>query len=145
LYFDNNGNAKSQFTGSIPINASGSFTGATGDLFSGGGAKYYNNIISNVNNIQGISASAYSNMISLLANQDDYRFNVLLTPGLFSNEANLGSSQVTTAINNTQNRGDNIYVVDLAPYSSSISTVTTAANSKKYFIRRSILALGSNN
>jgi len=130
LYFDNNGNAKSQFTGSIPINASGSFTGATGDLFSGGGAKYYNSIISNVNNIQGISASAYTNMINLLANQDDYRFNVLLTPGLFANEANLGSSQVTTAINNTQNRGDNIYVVDLAPYSSSISTVTTAANSK---------------
>jgi len=130
LYFDNNGNAKSQFTGSIPINASGSFTGATGDLFSGGGAKYYNAILSGVNNIQGISASAYNNMINLLANQDDYRFNVLLTPGLFSNEANLGSSQVTTAINNTQNRGDNIYVVDLAPYSSSISTVTTAANSK---------------
>ena len=130
LYFDNNGNAKSSFTGSIPINASGSFTGATGDLFSGGGAKYYNTIISNVNNIQGISASAYNNMINLLANQDDYRFNVLLTPGLFSNEANLGSSQVTTAINNTQNRGDNIYVVDLVPFSSSISTATTAANSK---------------
>ena len=130
LYFDNNGNAKSAFTGSIPINASGSFTGATGDLFSGGGAKYYNTIVSNVNNIQGISASAYNNMINLLANQDDYRFNVLLTPGLFSNEANLGSSQVTTAINNTQNRGDNIYVVDLVPFSSSISTATTAANSK---------------
>jgi hypothetical protein len=47
-------------------------------------------------------------MISLLANQDDYRFNVLLTPGLFASEANLGASQVTTIINNTQNRGDNI-------------------------------------
>jgi hypothetical protein len=72
------------YTGSIPANASGSFVGATGTLFVGGGAKYYNNIISSVNNTQGISASAYNNMIDLLANQDDYRFNVLLTPGLFT-------------------------------------------------------------
>ena len=129
-YFDNNGNAKSQYTGSIPLNASGSFSGATGDLFSGGGAKYYNNIITGVNNTQGISSSAYNNMISLMANQDDYRFNVLLTPGLFTETANLGASQVTTAINNTQNRGDSIYVVDLVPYSSSINTVSTQANSK---------------
>jgi hypothetical protein len=130
LYFDNNGNAKPQFTGSIPINASGSFTGATGTLFVGGGALYYSSISASAPNTQGISASAYNNMVSLLANQDDYRFNVLLTPGLFANEANLGASQVTTAINNTQNRGDNIYVVDLVPFSSSINTVTTAANSK---------------
>lgn len=129
-YFDNNGNAKSQYTGSIPINQSGSFASATGDLFSGGGAKYYNNIITGVTNTQGISSSAYNNMISLLANQDDYRFNVLLTPGLFTETANLGASQVTTAINNTQNRGDSIYVVDLVPFSSSINTVTTQANSK---------------
>jgi len=129
-YFDNNGNAKSQYTGSIPLNASGSFTGATGDLFSGGGAKYYNNIITGVTNTQGISSSAYNNMISLLANQDDYRFNVLLTPGLFTETANLGASQVTTAINNTQNRGDSIYVVDLVPFSSSVNTVTAQANSK---------------
>ena len=69
-------------------------------------------------------------MINLLGNADDYRYNVLITPGLFSNEARIGASQVTTAINNTQNRGDNIYVVDLVPYSSSVSTVTTAANAK---------------
>jgi phage tail sheath protein FI len=69
-------------------------------------------------------------MINLLANQDDYRFNVLLTPGLFAQTANLGASQVTTAINNTQNRGDSIYVVDLVPFNSSINTVTTQANSK---------------
>jgi uncharacterized protein len=129
-YFDNNGNPQSQYTGSIPLNASGSFTSATGTLFVGGGAKYYNNIITGVNNTQGISSSAYNDMINLLANQDDYRFNVLLTPGLFTETANLGASQVTTAINNTQNRGDNIYVVDLVPFSSSINTVTTQANSK---------------
>ena len=127
-YLDNNGNPVSAYTGSIPVNISGTFNGATGDLFYGGGANYYNAITTGVNNIQGITASNYDNMISLLANQDDYRFNVLLTPGLISSEANLGTSQITTAINNTQNRGDSIYVVDLVPYGTqAISTVTAAA------------------
>ena len=130
LYFDNAGTAKSAFTSSIPVNSSGTFGGGTGDLFYGAGANYYNNITSGANNIQGISASDYSNMIALLANQDDYRFNVLLTPGLFASEPNLGSSQVTSIINNTQNRGDNIYVVDLVSYGSSITTTTTQANNK---------------
>jgi hypothetical protein len=130
FYFDNNGTAKSLFTGSIPVNASGSFGGATGNLFYGGANKYYNEIVSGVNNIQGINSSSYNNMINLLANQDDYRFNVLITPGLFASEASLGTSQVNTIINNTQNRGDNIFIADLVPYSSSITAVTAQANAK---------------
>ena len=129
FFFDNNGTAKSSLTGSIPANASGSFTGATGNLF-GAGAKFYNNIVSGVTNIQGILSSSYDNMINLFANQDDYRFNALITPGLFASEAPLGSSQVTSIISNTENRGDNIFIPDLVPYSSSITTVTTQANAK---------------
>jgi phage tail sheath protein FI len=130
LYFDNTGIAKSQFTALIPVNASGSFIGATGDLFYGGGANYYNNISSSSTNTQGISASNYGNMINLLSNQDDYRFNVLMTPGLFAQTANLGASQVTSIINNTLNRGDNIYVSDLVPFNATITEVTTQANAK---------------
>jgi hypothetical protein len=130
LYFDNTGFAKPQFTGSIPTNGNGSFSGATGELASAGGALYYDAITTGATNIQGLLSSSYDNMISLLSNQDDYQFNVLLTPGLFASEAPLGSSQVTTIINNTMNRGDNIFVADLVPYSSSISTVTTQANAK---------------
>jgi phage tail sheath protein FI len=129
-YLDNNGNPVAAYTGSIPVNISGTFGGAIGDLFYGGGANYYNAITTGagLSNTQGINASDYNNMINLLANQDDYRFNVLLTPGLISNEAGLGTSQITTAINNTQNRGDSIYVVDLVPYGTqAISTVTAAA------------------
>ena len=130
-YLDNNGNPVSAYTGSIPVNISGTFNGATGDLFYGGNAKYYNSIITNAPNTQGINASDYNNMINLLANQDDYRFNVLLTPGLISSEADLGTSQITTIINNTQNRGDSIYVVDLVPYGTqAISTVTAAASAR---------------
>ena len=129
-YFDNNGQAKSQYTGSLPKAASGSFTGAEGTLATGVNAKYYSNIVSGVANTQGLSGSDYTNMINLLANADDYRYNVLTTPGLFASEAAIGASQVTTGINNTQYRGDNIYVVDLVPFSSSINTVTTQANAK---------------
>jgi len=129
LYFDNNGIAKSQFTGSIPTNKNGSFTGANGNLF-GAGAKFNNAIINSVTNTQGLTGSDYNTMIDLLANQDDYRFNVLITPGLFANQANIGTSQVTTIINNTMNRGDNIYITDLVPFGSTVSDATSAANSK---------------
>jgi hypothetical protein len=130
-YFDNNGNPVAAYTGSIPVNISGTFSGATGDLFYGGGASYYNSITATADNIQGINASDYNNMINLLANQDDYRFNVLLTPGLISDNDTLGKSQITTAINNTQNRGDSIYIVDLVPYGTvSLSSVTEAASGR---------------
>jgi hypothetical protein len=130
LYFNNTGFAKPQFTGSIPTNGDGSFSGATGELASAGGALYYDAITTGATNIQGLLSSSYDDMISLLSNQDDYQFNVLLTPGLFASEAPLGSSQVTTIINNTMNRGDNIFVADLVPYNSNISAVTTQANAK---------------
>jgi hypothetical protein len=132
FYFNNAGSPKPQFTGSIPVNASGSFGGAVGDLFVGG-AFYNNAIVSSATNTQGLNTGSYTNMINLLANQDDYRFNVLLTPGLFASgltgAANT-AGQVNTIINNTMNRGDNIYVTDLVPYNESISSVTSQANSK---------------
>jgi len=66
-------------------------------------------------------------MIALMANSDDYRFNVLLAPGLFNN---LQTSQCTSIINNTQNRGDNIFVLDLVAYDGTISTATSQAASR---------------
>ena len=123
-YLDNNGVAKAAYTASIPSNESGSFTGATGGIM--GGAQYYN-VITDANKSQGIPSASYNNMISLLSNADDYQFNVLLTPGLFNS---LQTSQATSIISNTQNRGDSIYVLDLVPYGSTVSTVTTQAASR---------------
>ena len=124
-YFDNNGNFKSAYTSSIPVNASGSFTAATGDATSTAGNKYYNDILAGVTNVQGLVAGDYTNMVALLANQDDYRFNVLLTPGLIDSGA--FASTVTSIISNTQNRGDSIYVVDQNPYNSTVAAAVTAA------------------
>jgi hypothetical protein len=51
-YFDNNGNFKPAYTGSIPVNASGSFGAATGNATSTAGNKYYNEIVAGVTNVQ---------------------------------------------------------------------------------------------
>jgi uncharacterized protein len=124
LYFDNNGTAKAQFTSSLPIVSRGTFTAATGDLFYGGGAKFYD-AITGTTNLQGIDADDYDDMISLMANQDDYRFNVITAPGLNLTD---NTTQLTTLANTIQSRGDAIAVLDPVAYNSSIGQTTTAAS-----------------
>ena len=128
FYFDNNGKPKSQFTSSLPLNASGSFSGGIGNMTTGSGAKYYDAIVAGVLNSQGAVGANYTNMINLLSNQDDYRFNVILTPGLIDSGA--FASSVTSIITNTQNRGDNIYVVDQVPYGSIVNDAVAAASER---------------
>ena len=124
-YFNNVGQPQDIYTGSIPANQSGSFGAAVGELFYGGGAKYYNDITDT--NIQGLPATAYSTSISLMSNADEYNYNVIIAPGLTYGNAN-GKTQLVNLINNTQNRGDNIAVVDMSLYGSSVSTTTGVAN-----------------
>jgi len=119
-YFDNNGVAKPQYASYLPVNNNGAFGSALGTI--AGGANFYNTI--DGLNTQGLVGTDYDNMISLLANTDDYKFNVLLTPGLYNTDY---TSQITNIISNTQNRGDNIYVIDPVAYGSNVSSVTTEA------------------
>ena len=122
-YFDNNGTAKPAFTSSIPTAASGTFTGATGNLFYGGGAKFYN-YISGSTNLQGINATDYDDMIDLMTNQDDLQFNVITIPGL--NIAD-NSAQNTALVDVVQSRGDAIAVLDTRPYGAQIFQTITSA------------------
>ena len=130
-YLNNGGDPKSEYTGSIPALGSGSYNGS----FSSGegknissysaGGNYYGKAGTSsgatTGVTQGLIGSDYDNMLDLLSNQDDYQFNVLLTPGLFDK---VHASQTTTAINNTQTRGDNIYVLDPVVYGSTIVNAT---------------------
>jgi hypothetical protein len=129
-YFDNAGNAKSEYTGSIPPVGSGSdagtFSGGSGNVIpSGRTMNLYGDI--NATDTQGLVGSDYNNMLNLLSNQDDYQFNLLITPGLIDT---LQTSQMTTALNNTQTRGDSIYIMDLVPYASTITSATTQAQAR---------------
>jgi hypothetical protein len=124
-YFDNNGTAKSQYTSSLPAASSGSFGGAVGTPFSQRTALFYESAGLTANaDSQGVTGSDYNVMLSLLANPDEYQYNVISMPGLNRVSA---ASQISTVVSNAQNRGDNIAVVDMVPYGSSLSAVTTQA------------------
>jgi len=125
-YFDNNGTAKAAYTSSLPVVGSGSFGGAAGTPFSEREAKFYQNAGLTLNaDSQGVTGSDYSTMINLLANPDEYQFNVISFPGLNTVSA---PSVLTSVISNAQNRGDNLVVVDVAPYGTALASVTSNAS-----------------
>jgi hypothetical protein len=106
-YFDNNGVAKSQYTASIPLNASGSFGGANGTLAA----------------VYGLSSNDYTSSLNLLANQDEFRYNVITVPGLWHS---VDSAAIGLMLTNTQNRGDAIAVVDLV--SKDVNTINSVVS-----------------
>ena len=134
-FFDNNGDAKTAFTGSIPTAQSGSFQSATGTPFkSTNSPALFNENISNTN-VQGFDSAAlgdtttagtYAVALNLLANQDDYQYNLITVPGLIKGNA-IASGEITTMVNNAQSRGDNLAIVDLVNWEANISTVTAGA------------------
>jgi phage tail sheath protein FI len=129
-YFDNNGQAKEQFTGSLPAIQSGSFNGADGDNIttstSGRIANFYSKIGQGAGfDTQGLTGSNYNNAIALLGNIDEYQYNVISAPGLLNATH---ASQITSLVNNSINRGDNISVVDLVQYGSTVASVSQAAS-----------------
>lgn len=120
-YLDNNGNVSvASYTGSIPQPASGAFSGATGRLFYGQAA--FNENISLGTNVQGIPATAYTESIALLGNQDNYQFNVITTPGLTLDQ---GASQTVVAqlVAMCEARGDAMAIIDTNNYGANIGTV----------------------
>lgn len=123
-YFDNAGIAKDQYTGSIPIAASGTFGDASGDILTGTG-KYYQYISST--DTQGLKGDNYTTAFNLLANKDEFRYNIITAPGLYQSDY---SSNLNTLVSNTETRGDNIVVLDLEAYNSTIGAAVTTAASK---------------
>lgn len=124
-YLNNLGNPSSNlYTASIPVAASGTFGGATGDIVVSS-QNFYENI--NNTNTQGLVGANYTDTFNLLANKDDYQFNVVTTPGLvYANATH--ATQLNTLITNIQSRGDAIIVLDLQNYGSSVANVTSQAS-----------------
>jgi len=135
-YFDNNGAPNDAYSSSLPDVGSGSFAGANGALFSETGypsyaqAKYYDAITDD--NTQGLTStemastaggSNYIDAFNLLANKDDYSYNIITAPGLiYAAPSNV--TPLNLLIQNTANRGDAIALVDLVNYPNG--TVTSA-------------------
>ncbi len=110
------------WSASLPVASNGAFGGAGGNLFYTN-ARFYNNISSS-GNIQGLNADDYDVAIGLMANQDEYVYNVISVPGLTQANA---TSQISALINTVQTRGDAVAVIDLVSYGSSTSQAITAA------------------
>ena len=124
-YLDSNGNiANNLYPGYLPLNQSSSFSTATGTVASNVGSYMYDNISTIT---QGLVASDYDKMVALFGNQEAYQFNLLFTPGLLNDKH---TSVVSTIISNTQNRGDNLYVLDLIDYNGTVSTTITQAQTR---------------
>ena len=124
-YFDNNGQVKNEFTSSLPIVQSGSFTGATGVLYNTSSQALFNDKI-NANNIQGVFANDYTQSIKLLSNKDAYNYNILVAPGLNHGQH---PSQVNLLVSTAEARQDCISVIDLRPYGATIGQVVNQVNS----------------
>jgi hypothetical protein len=124
-YLNSNGTVSNAlYTGSLPSNGSGSFSGATGTVSSTISASMYE-LIDTVT--QGLAASDYDKMVALFGNKEAYQFNLLFTPGLLNNKH---TSTVSTIISNTQDRGDNLYVLDLIDFSGTVASTITQAQTR---------------
>ena len=122
-YFNNDGSAKNEFTSSLPQLGSGSFDGAVGSNIPVGRAANFYQYISNLDS-QGLVGDDYNTGIALLANQDDYQYNVISVPGLYQRGH---ATQITSVMNNSIQRGDNIAVIDLVEYNQNLSEVVNQA------------------
>jgi hypothetical protein len=121
-YFDNNGIAKPQYTASIPITQSGTFGAGTGDNVKAG-MKLYNEITDT--DTQGLVGASYTDALNLLANPNEFRYNIISTPGLTIDSY---PTPIGTLITNTEERGDAIAVVDPVLYAKTVTnTISSAA------------------
>jgi hypothetical protein len=126
-YFDNNGAAKDIYTASIPVAQNGAFELAVGDIT---GSTIPANFYQAVNNTdsQGLVGANYTTAINLLANRDDFRYNVITSPGLILANGTSGAGW-TLIQSNCETRGDAIFVGDLVNYDATITQVTGQAAS----------------
>ena len=127
-YFNNDGTFKPEFTSSLPIVSSGSFGAGNGKNVPTDSPaalspiNFYEAI--NSSNTQGLKGTDYTTAIALLANADDYQYNVISVPGLYYKDY---ATQINSVMNNTIARGDSIAVIDLVPYNTGIAEVVTQA------------------
>ncbi len=123
-YFDNNGLPKNQFTSSLPVVSSGSFSGGTGTNIATRTMKFYSNIDST--DAQGVAGADYTVALNILTNKDEYSFNLLTIPGIiYANSP----STLDTAVDTCTNRGDAFLILDLTNYGSTIGNTTQKASS----------------
>jgi len=117
------------FADSLPRIGSGSiggaFQGATGDDIPYIGNSLFTNIATKTQGLysDAVNGDMYVTASNILANKDDYDYELLITPGLIKNQ----HTAIADFIQNAEERGDFFYITDLVLYGSSIGTPTNIA------------------
>ena len=122
-YLDNNGTAKSPYTASIPLAASGSFGSGQGDNVKAG-MKLYDAISTDT---QGLVGDSYKTAMALLANPNEYRYNIITVPGLTLDNY---PGNINELISYVEERGDAIVVVDPVLYAKTVTNTISNASTQ---------------
>ena len=135
-YLDENGNVRDpELSASLPTFHSGSNSGSEAGSFSGGDDGTVTHPLALYENIEntnsqgfnlGVSAvkDQYLKALNLLANADEFDFNLLLLPGIVRELSN-HTSVVTKAIDVCEQRGDAFAVIDpVVKGTTNLNTVT---------------------
>jgi len=129
---DNNRNYKAtQYSGSLPTAGSGSFSG--GVAATNRAASFFEANDTAASECQGFAAADYTSALTLLANKDEYSFNLLLVPGVTLGTGAL-SSLSDDVIAVCEGRGDSMAVIDTTAYGANVAAAVTAsaANGSSY-------------
>jgi len=125
-YLDSFGNRTSDaYTASMPSAQIGAFQGGRGAVFTPGHTPPNMNDKISDGNYQGLKNSDYTDVMNLLIDKDEYKFNLISTPGLIYDSTT--DSAVNTLINTVTSRGDAIYPMDSAFYTDDVDAVIAAA------------------
>jgi len=111
------------YSASLPIAQSGSFHGGVGSNVQTAG-NFYSNITSGITNSQGLVASDYTDVLTVLENKDEYLFNIIAVPGLTQQSF---STTIAKVVSLAETRGDAIAVIDPVGYGSTLSTAVSEA------------------
>jgi len=79
--------------------------------------------------LAGSGKTAYEDAIDILANKDQYDFDLLLTPGLIDNLED-HAKVITRAINMVEDRGDAFYIIDPTYKGSTVGQARAAAEGR---------------
>jgi hypothetical protein len=133
-YFNNAGGVATDsdtglnYSASLPQPGSGSiggaFTGASGNDIPFIGSSLFTNISATTQGLRSDgTVDMYVTASNILANKDEYDYELLITPGLIKNQ----HTAVADFVSNAEERGDYFYITDLVPYNSTIGTPTNVA------------------
>ena len=132
-YIGNDNIPNPKYAGLLPLaNYEGGFNGATGND-TATATNFYDkiNITSTPSGefiTQGLTADNYTIAANLLLNSDDYKFDLLVTPGITYDTNGGNNSAISSFKGVLDSRLDFFYLIDLVNYGSTINHVATVSN-----------------